>query len=384
MELRKWLFLLCLLPALALAAGSKRTAMVVETRGKNLVTIGSESARMRTLQVLPEGATITVPQGAVLRLTYFSSGKKEKVIGPCELLVTAGASRKTSGEGKIEVQSRRDASTELEKTDNLRRMGGALQANATEDPKDLLIKLERARLASQQQPYQTTYSTASVSSKDHEDNVVVIGEMPRPIALPQPDEGGGGAEQPGVRARHHKSNTRFSNVRFTDFSPVYPDLASASLIQWRGGPSKAHIKLAKGSEILSVYEASEHQGRIDTKHLHPETVYTVVVQGEGLNLTGTFSVMSEEQRVAYLQKKAELTGQGRHDHRSMYAKLLLLQNDLGLYREAKTTARRALQEFPNDPGFLQALAQLEYWMGDFVEAKALLQKAAQAEEVDYR
>ena len=91
MELRKWLFLLCLLPALALAAGSKRTAMVVETRGKNLVTIGSESARMRTLQVLPEGATITVPQGAVLRLTYFSSGKKEKVIGPCRLLVTAGA-----------------------------------------------------------------------------------------------------------------------------------------------------------------------------------------------------------------------------------------------------------------------------------------------------
>ena len=392
MELRRWLLLLFLLPTLALAAGSKRTAMVVETRGKNLVTIGSESARMRTLQVLPEGASVTVPQGAVLRLTYFSSGKKEKVIGPCEFLVSNGASHKTGGEGKIEVQSRRDASTELEKTENLRRMGGALQANATEEPKDLLIKLERSRLASSHRPSRTTYSsTASTGSTESEASVVVTSQMPRPISTAPADESGGGAASPGGsgdrtrgKPKHYSSTVKFKTPRFSDFSPVYPDLESASLIQWRGGPSKAQAKVARGGEILSINQGTRHQVSISTQDLQPETEYTIVLQGKGLNLSGRFSVMSEEKRAAYLRKREELTDQGRYDHRTMYAQLILLQNDLGLYREAKTTALLALQEFPNDPGFLQALAQLEYWMGDFVEAKRLLQEAAAAEEVQYQ
>ena len=68
----------------------------------------------------------------------------------------------------------------------------------------------------------------------------------------------------------------------------------------------------------------------------------------------------------------------------MYSQIILLQNDLGLYKEAKTTVLRALNEFPGDPGFLQAQAQLEYWMGDFVAAKKLLEQAAAAEEATYQ
>jgi len=89
----RWSALLFSLLLFGLTIGaSKRCAMVVETRGNNTLTVDDKSARMRTLQVLPAEAQVNVAEGAILRLSYFSSGKKEKITGPCSLRIGTGAS----------------------------------------------------------------------------------------------------------------------------------------------------------------------------------------------------------------------------------------------------------------------------------------------------
>ena len=134
--------LLLLLAGLAWAS-SDRAAMVVETRGKNVVRFNGEDAPMRTLQVLPQGARVTVDNGAIVRLSYLKSGTKETVTGPCQIEIEAGKSRKISQSGELKSKTNRGSSTDLPSTENLRRTGGALQAyRFTETPDSRLAMLE--------------------------------------------------------------------------------------------------------------------------------------------------------------------------------------------------------------------------------------------------
>ena len=78
--------LICLsLLTLWVSAAGARVAMVLETKGQNLLLSPKGKTEMRTLQVLTDGDEVEISEGAVLRLSYFKNGVKESISGPCKV-----------------------------------------------------------------------------------------------------------------------------------------------------------------------------------------------------------------------------------------------------------------------------------------------------------
>lgn len=375
MELRtisKVAILLFLLSLIGFAS-SKRAVMVVETKGRNMVTVDTKTARMRTLQVLPQGAKIEVPSGATLRLSYFSSGKKEKIVGPCKLLVNENSSTLLDGAGKLEVQTQRDHSTRLDEKENLRRMGGALQAYNTDTPDDLLIKLEQSRVA---QAENTRRSPMAVSNTNSNNSAYIVNEKTSVTG----------------NTRTTKKNTKRSNanakvykgpLKLLGLSPVYLGPNSLSEIRFKG-PVVAVVKLFKDNSELSSSLAPRGRYVLPDSILQAGSNYKVTIRSGNKSLSREFTILGADEKLAYQRRVDEIKNSGHYDHRSMYAHLLVLQTDMGLYSVAKTTAAKALKEYPSDPGFLTSSAWIEYWLGNHKAAKKLLERASEAEQETYK
>ncbi len=136
---RLWLLLLILTLAVHGAfAGLQRAAMVTETKG----ALSAGGKPLRTLQVLAEGVEAEIPAGGKMRLVYLVSGQKESVTGPCRVRIGSAGSSRLSGTGQVVGEQAGGVKTKLQKSENLRRMGGSLQANADEPAENLLAMFE--------------------------------------------------------------------------------------------------------------------------------------------------------------------------------------------------------------------------------------------------
>jgi hypothetical protein len=315
-------------------ASSERAAMVVETKGKNTVSFNGVEARMRTLQVLPQGAQVKVDAGATLRLSYFKSGTKETIVGPCEVKIQEEESLKLSGKGEVKAQSGRDSSTDLPGTENLRRTGGTLQGYRFDESPD-------QRLAMMDNPY-----TGSVVSS--------------------------------------YSTKRNGEARFKGRQRVYLDAARASQVAWEGAPRVVNLRLLQGGEEVSSLEIQGTSAQIPAQ-LSPGKEYKLeLVTAANVLAESTFSVLTAQEAERVSAAENLIRREESAHSRLLYVRLLRLQSELGLYSQAERTAEAALESFPDDPGFLFMAALLKVELGKNTQAETLLKRARDIEAELYR
>jgi hypothetical protein len=311
-------------------ASSTRTAIVIETKGENWVQSNGTKAHMRTLQVLPLGAIVTVAEDATLRLSYFKSGTKETITGPCTVEIQDLNSSKISEEGKVESKSSRGNSTGLPGSENLRRTGGALQAvRFDSSPEDELARMD-------------------------------FEEM---ICSPA-------------------GTTRSYKARFTNRQRTYLDPANARRVTWTETPNTVNLRLLEDDEEIANLDVEGRETRLP--QLARGKSYTLELTGWKAYAEIDFSILTSEQSQAVLEAEESIRMEEPAESRPLYVRLLRLQSEIGLYRQAEETADAALQAFPDDPGFLFMLALLKEELGKREQAKELLNQAKQLEAKLYQ
>jgi len=296
--------------------------MVLETKGKNVLV--SNKTEMRTLQVLNDGEIVDVSKGAVLRLSYFKSGLKETISGPCRVKLGQLKSEKVSGEGKIVAQTARESSTDLDDSSNLRRTGGALQASSGIVPENNLAFADRQmEVAPQRRP------------------VVAPG-------APQRDKSRTGAPSPPVIESTVASLV--APAEFQGLSYSYLSPKDVREIAWtRKGDYQFEIRTEKGPVYSE--KVSGERIQIPTGRLTNGQVYQAVLSGSGMKKTQYFRILSKDQAKEYRALVARIKEKEKNDPRALYSKLIYLNAQLGLLTGARATTRDALKTYPNDEGF---------------------------------
>lgn len=314
---------LCLLLASLGFASGQRAALVILTEGKNVVRFEGEEASLRTLQVLPQGARISLGEGARLRLSYLSSGVQETITGPCEVEIQQETSRKVSGAGKLQSRSTPDSSTGLPSTENLRRTGGALHASITESPGEMLARLE----------FEDIY--------------------------PQPSS---------------HSNTRNSRILFLDRQKAYLDPNAARRVTWSQAPDSLTLCLLNNGKPTSTMSIKGQTAELPPD-LKPGRYTVQLLNGDRLLASDEFTILNAKERQAIEAAEKQIRNEEPAGSRPLYSRLLRLQTETGLYKEAEKTAAEAVQAFPDDSGFLFMAALIKEELGKREEAKALLRQA---------
>lgn len=313
--------LLVLLAAVVALAGGNRAAMVIETRGDNLVIGVDPPKQVRTLQVLTEGMEVKVAEGAVLRLSFFQSGHKEKITGPCTVRLSRVASEKLTATGRVEVQSRRNASTELDKSTNLRRTGGAMQADAGIVPENSLA-----------------------FSNDLEKNTVVGPQTKRSSS--HGDSGGGNRPKPAIASLVPK-------LEFTGMSYAYLTPEEAQTLHWNHKDSvKLDLYRSEGP-VFSVL-TNGTSAAVPVDRLVPGELHWAVARGTQSATSQYFRILSEDEVREYRKLVETVESNSKGDPRSRYSELIYLNAQLGLLTRARVLALEALETYPDDQG-LQAL-----------------------------
>ncbi len=132
--MKKWILALALflLAGLAVVAAD-RVAMFTEVSGAVL----AGEVKARTLMALGTGAEVLVPEGARATLTFFRDGHRERLQGPCRVRLASSGSTLMEGRASACVRTAAAPSTLLAPSgQNLRRMGGGLQALADPDSEE--------------------------------------------------------------------------------------------------------------------------------------------------------------------------------------------------------------------------------------------------------
>lgn len=302
--------------------------MVLETKGKNVLV--SNKTEMRTLQVLNDGEIIDVSKGAVLRLSYFKSGLKETISGPCRVKLGQLKSEKVSGEGEIASQNAREASTDLDDSSNLRRTGGALQASSGIVPENNLAFAERQMEVAPQRP------------------VIAPGG-------PRRDKSGTGA--PSLPVVESAVASLVAPVEFRGLSYSYVDPKDVKEIAWtQKGDYQFDLRTEKGPVYSE--KVSGQRIRIPTGRLTNGQVYQAVLSGSGMRKTQYFRILSKDQAREYRALVARIKKREKNDPRALYSKLIYLNAQLGLLTRARATTRVARDAYRDDEGFKAAWKEL--------------------------
>lgn len=317
--------LLVLCVAVALATG-KRSAMVVETRGENLLVDSSPGAQLRTLQVLSDGSSVKVAEGALLRLSFFKNGQKETITGPCTVTIGQTESRQVDGTGKIEVESARNASTELDDSTNLRRTGGAMQANSELVPENTLAFVYRGP---------NSPSATPIRHRNH--NSTVANETVGPP---------------------NKAMSVEPDLEFVGLSHAYLTPEEANTFRWSApAADRLEVYLVDGLTYADlVLDQSEKE--IPAKNLVAGQTHWAILRGKNSATEQYFRIFSADEAQEYRALEADIRQRESSDHRSMYADLLYLNTQLGLLSRARSVALEALKEYPEDEGFQHLLKEL--------------------------
>lgn len=119
-----------ILLATLVALAAERVAMFTEVVGPVRV----RGAQARTLMGLGPSSEVEVLGGARATLTFFQDGHREKLRGPCKVRVSASGAVLLSGaSGSLVRTPAAPATVQAPAGQNLRRMGGGLQALADPD-----------------------------------------------------------------------------------------------------------------------------------------------------------------------------------------------------------------------------------------------------------
>lgn len=339
--------LLIVLFSWAAPAQLSRAAMVTQLSGGGL--LGGKP--IRTLQVFAEGCELSLPPGSNLRLVYLQSGQKEAVTGPCKLRVGSASSKKLEGAGKLLEEKSSGTSTRLRKTDNVRRMGGSLQA--------------RRETLPDARPDQAPAEVLAMLG----DSAPTLQPPPRPGAAPS-------APIPRTVTVGH------SHLRSYMLPLVALQLENYSPLAWKGGQGPFEVSVSSQGEVL--YQASGLEEReISPKELRlvPGTLYLLEVKGQGSaeRLSHPFTVLLPSERHEFQAEVAELARAMGGTPRDLALARLAVAEDWGLWLEALESARAAEALDPNDAGVVAASGRALFNLGRFEEAEQTLRRARSLE-----
>lgn len=310
--------------------------MVTQTSGDAKLA----SKPVRTLQVLAEGSEISVGKDAKVRLVYLQSGHKEAVSGPCLVRIGSAASQLVSGEGKVVEEQANGSKTKLRRSENIRRMGGTLQANAKANP--------------DQSPEQVL-AMLEVSS-----------------------EGPDGAAIAGSRSTGIDDN----KLRMYMAPVVSFSADSFKELSWRGGQAPFRVSLrCNGEDIVPTSVVNADSWAPPKIRFIPGQIYELQLDGDGANqhLTHSFMVLLPSERAEFESNVAEFSRMLGGSERDRLLTQISVAEDWGLWLEALEYSRAAVAAFPDDAGFQAALGRTLYNLGQFAEAQSVLKKAEQLE-----
>jgi hypothetical protein len=318
---RKWatfaLILVCL--AAVHAVGGGRAAMVIDTQGENLLMIEQTGVQVRTLQVLSAGSSVRVGKGAVLRLSFFKSGQKETITGPCTIALGLESSQQIDGPGKIEVRSARDASTDLDESSNLRRTGGAMQANSTElVSENTLAFVYTGTLPPMAEPTRLRNATLPAGESENE------------------EEG----------------------LEFVEMSYAYLTPEDAKILRWNQADAEKLELYHSDGPVFADRVQSALESEIPVEYLIAGETHLAVLRGPKSATQQYFRILSSEEAREYRKLEKEIRDRDSDDQRRMHAELLYLNIELGLLSKARAVAEDAVDKFPNDESFRAALDEL--------------------------
>lgn len=356
------LLFLAILWTVAWATGD-RAALVLETIGNSKLTFEKKTVHLRTLQVLSSGSKLEVAEGSTLRLSYFKSGIKETIKGPCVVEVRADSSRRLSKTGTVTAtKNQRNAATELDKSQNLRRMGGALQANTMESPES---KLAQAGVVAYE-PAQVTESAAPNLP------AITLRSPIKPTTLPP--AAGAVAEPKG------SGGATVAPPKLVGRSGRYLTVEEASNVKWADNGQATTVSVTKlNQKLFSQSYSKQSSVQIPEKVLQAGNTYKLEIkQGKATDST-LFSILSDQERSSYRAMVNNIERAEKSDSRGKWSQLILLDTELGLWIQAEQRAQSAVKEYPSDAGFWFALGEIQQHLGRNNQAIVSFKKAAECQ-----
>lgn len=379
---RYWL-LIFLLASLGLAVNSAqdRSAMVVQTKGNNKVTVEGKTQRLRTLQVLPQDATVVVPKGCTLRLSYFREGRKETITGPCKLTVGFRSSTQIGGLGKIRGKRTRGVK-EVVTSKSLRRMGGALQANAGQAPGDMLAMVNFKKADPPPPPPQSSPAPIAPRSKA------------AAISVEQAQKGGGarkGSSQKETLAQKPKVpkpgamaatvERRPGPLRAVGIPSVYVRPPANRTLEWAGPAGDYKVVLSRGEKTLYSKEGPALYLRCAPAVLGPGRSYILKVTHpqSKQSFEKEFYILSSKEKDEAKAEYDRLSEELNLDDDAPHAILLSWLDGEGFLLEARKELEKSVKLFPDNSGFHAALGRTLINLGMYKEAKKSLLRAKNLE-----
>ncbi len=381
---RLLLILLSLSLVAAVHASYDRAALVIQTVGDNRFEVEGKSDRIRTLQVLPEEATISVPRGCTLRLSYFANGRKETITGPVKLSVRQLGSAVIGGNGKIVRRSARGVK-EVIGEKNLRRMGGAMQAKATQTPAEMLAMVQFEEPGGGQSRSRKTAATRQVALAATVKTSPPVESNSMDIELVEDS----GAEQssaapPAPPAWEPDVKYRKGPLRPVGLPPTFVAPPPERVLAWNGGPQSGEyeVVLMRGEEKTMVNKTqSERYLRCGPTVLSPGRFYTLKVKHLESNqsFTSEFYILNKKEAEKYQEGFKEMKSELSYDDSTPHAEMISWMEENGLLLEARRELESAVKRFAGNAGFHAGLARVFINLGMYQEARDQLDKVSQLE-----
>ena len=326
---RLWLLLLALMFVVyGASAKLSRAAMITETHGAQ----NAGGQPLRTLQVLAEGVEANIPAGGKLRLVYLVSGQKESVSGPCRVRIGSAGSIRVSGTGQVVGEQSGGVKTKIQRSENIRRMGGALQATADIPAEGLLAMLADS----------AADSTAGARS----------------TAFPD-------------------------RLRLLNCPPVSASPSVYQSIHWASGAAPFRVTISSQGEELESVTVNERVLNLPERRFIPGKIYQIQIIGNapGERLSQDFMVILPSERNAMESEIAHFSEALGAEPRDRFVAEISVQEEWGLLLDALNTCEQAVAEFPEDSGFQAALGRTFLNLGEYEKAREALSKAKTLDEV---
>ena len=335
MDFVKKLFLGLCLATLCWAASDPKAALVVEAKGGISSSLGGRTVNLRTLQVVAESTKVAVPAKARLRLVYLQSGRKETITGPVTFVISTGGAKEVTGAGKVDVIKSEGANTLVPRDENLRRMGGAVHAQAEKSPVELLNEV-----------------------------AMVAPPPPPPHSVKMPTN---------LPSR----TVRTSRPVIQKVSPVFRWVRSSQEVSWEQGRPPFAVTITREDGIIELALSKTSAREILFPELARGHEYVLQVKDDsGAIAKESFYILSSDED-RDLREDRRLALSGLSDRRESLVAEIAFFEARGLLLEALPLAQEAVRRDPDDAGIRAALGRLQMQLGMDEEAEKTLEKAVQ-------
>ena len=340
---------LCLV-TICWAAADQKTALIVEVKGSVTATLNGKAASLRTLQVVDGASKVTVGAKSWLRLVYLQTGRKETITGPLAFTLSPEGAREPIGAGKIEVAKSQGANTLVPRDENLRRMGGAVHAQAEKSPLELLDQVAMVAVPAPPPPSP--------------------GVQPRASALPS-----NSPSAPSSSAG--ASQVRSSRPILCNVSPAFRWVRSNQKVSWLQGRAPFAVSLTRDDGIIELALASTTAREIVLPELARGYTYTLKVKDElGTEGTEVFYILSSDED-RQLREDRRILLSGTSDRLESLVAEIAFFEARGLLLDALPLAEEASRRAPKDAGLQAALGRIQLQLGLEKDAESTLEKAVE-------